>query len=157
MTKKLGVKIAISIIFCLTLGIASGLNTANAIGNWYQYIQKPSWNPPNWLFGPVWTLLYILMGIAAARVWHKSNTLKNKDLALFLFQFALNLAWSTIFFSWHNIGGAFLEIIGMWLAIVATILQFKKTDSLAGYLLIPYLIWVTFAAFLNYTIWTLNP
>lgn len=152
--KSLGVKILICVILCLTAGISSGLGTAGEIASWYAHIQKPDWNPPNWLFGPVWTILYIMMGVAVALVWHAGNN--KKAIALFCAQFLLNLCWSFIFFGLHQIDLAFIEIILMWGFIVATIFAFSKTNKLAAWLLVPYISWVTFASILNGTIWFLN-
>lgn len=153
--KSLGVKILICAILCLTAGIASGLGTAGEIASWYVNINKPSWNPPNWLFGPVWTILYIMMGVAVALVWHAGKNNK-KAIILFTVQFALNLCWSFIFFGLHQIGIAFIEIIIMWGFIVATIFAFSKINTKAAWLLVPYVSWVTFASILNGIIWFLN-
>lgn len=153
--KSLGLKVFICVIICLTAGIASGLGTANEIASWYNTIQKPNWNPPNWIFGPVWTTLYIMMGVAIALVWHSGN--KNKTaMMLFGIQFALNLCWSFIFFGLHEIGFALVEIIFMWGFIVATIVAFSRISKTAAWLLVPYISWVTFASILNGTIWALN-
>lgn len=153
--KSLWIKILICITGCLILGIASGFSTAGSIANWYVTIQKPTWNPPNWLFGPVWTLLYILMGISLALVWH-SATNNTKAITLFCIQFALNLSWSFIFFGLHQIGFAFIEIMVMLGFIIATIFAFSKINKTAAYLLLPYVSWVSFATILNGTIWFLN-
>ena len=104
-------------------------STVQSITNWFQYIKKPSWNPPDWLFGPVWTLLYILMGIALAFIWHSNHPAKNKAILLFAFQFALNLAWSFIFFNQHLIGWALAESLLMFVAIVLTIFSFYKINK----------------------------
>lgn len=154
--RTLGVKIVICITATLTLGIASGFSTVQSITNWFQYIKKPSWNPPDWLFGPVWTLLYILMGIALAFIWHSNHPAKNKAILLFAFQFALNLAWSFIFFNQHLIGWALAEILLMFVAIVLTIFSFYKINKTGASLLFPYLAWVVFASILNAAIWLLN-
>lgn len=154
--KNLYSKIAICIIVCVALGLLSGLSTVDAIKNWYQYINKPSWNPPNWLFAPVWTLLYILMGIAVALIWHSSNQNKKTAIGIFIVQFVLNLAWSFIFFNMHKIGWAFAEIIIMLFFISLTILLFYKINKTAAWLMLPYLCWVSFATVLNGAIWYLN-
>ena len=124
---------------------------------WYDSIQKPSWNPPSWVFGPVWSLLYTLMGIAAWLVW-KEVGFKNAKIAMVLFftQLILNGLWSHIFFGMQQIGWALVEIIILLIAIVATTIAFFRKRSLAGWLMAPYILWVAFATFLTYTIWTLN-
>lgn len=154
--KSLTSKIILCSLLCLTLGISSGFSTVDSITNWYQFIIKPSWNPPNWLFGPVWSLLYLLMGISVALIWHSQDSNKKNAIQLFIIQFALNLGWSFIFFNQHEIGWAFVEILIMLTAIILTILSFYKISKTAAYLLIPYLCWVSFASVLNGTIWFLN-
>lgn len=141
---------------CLILGIASGFSTTESIQNWYIFIKKPSWNPPNWIFGPVWTTLYICMGIALGIVWHNKHLLQKKAIIFFIFQFVLNLCWSAIFFNFHQLGLAFVEIIIMLFMIATTIYYFYQIKKVAGFLLIPYLLWVSFATILNGTIWQLN-
>ncbi len=142
---------------CLLSGFAGSSATLPEITGWYQQIQKPSWTPPDWIFGPVWTLLYILMGIAASRVWAKrKESSVFYPLALFLLQLALNTAWSFIFFGQHLLFWALIEILILLSAIALTWMSFRKIDSLAGYLFIPYLIWVIFATYLNAAIWWLN-
>ena len=147
----------ISIGVCLAVGAVSGLFTADAIPTWFTTIQKPSWNPPNWLFGPVWTTLYVLMGIAFFLVWRSPNS-ADKSRAMWAFgtQLVLNFFWSFIFFKQQNISGAFIEILFMLAAIVVTIVLFSKVNRTAAWLLAPYLAWVSFASFLNFTIWQLN-
>jgi translocator protein len=148
------VKIIISLIVCLSIGGLSGFLTTDAILNYYQTLNKPSWNPPNWLFGPVWTVLYLMMSIAIAIVWHQSG---NKTaMLLFGTQLVLNFFWSLIFFRWQSPGLALIEILAMLTFIVLTVLAFKKINTTAFYLMIPYLCWVSFATFLNFTIWRLN-
>lgn len=154
--KSLLVKILISTITTLTLGIASGFSTIQSIKDWYQFLIKPSFNPPNWIFGPVWTILYVMMGISLAMIWHASHIQKNRAILLFTIQFIFNLAWSFLFFNCHLLGIAFIEILLMGYFIVSTIISFYKINKVAAYLLIPYLCWVCFAAVLNGTIWFLN-
>lgn len=154
--KSLIVKIIICTSLCVLLGIASGFSTVDSISNWYQYLVKPSWNPPNWLFGPVWTTLYLLMGISVAMIWHSDNPAKKFAVRLFIIQFILNLAWSFIFFNMHLPGWAFAEILVMLLFIILTIISFYTINKTAACLLIPYLLWVSFATVLNGTIWYLN-
>jgi translocator protein len=156
MTQKLSVKIALSIITCVGLGLASGFSTIQSITDWYPSIQKPSWNPPNWLFGPTWTLLYTMMGIAFAMVWQANHTNKKVALTFFIVQFILNMLWSFLFFNMHATGIAFAEILIMVLLILITIINFYKINKNAAYLLVPYLCWVAFASVLNGTIWMLN-
>ena len=124
---------------------------------WYAGLQKPSWNPPSWLFGPAWSLLYILMAVAAWLVWREGGwKAQGRALRLFLLQWFLNALWTPLFFGLHRPGLAFAEIVLLWLAIVATLWSFWRARKLAGLLLVPYLAWVTFATVLNFTIWRLN-
>lgn len=153
---KLLLRIIICVTICLGLGIASGFSTASSISGWYQTIQKPSWNPPNWIFGPVWTVLYILMGIAAALVWNSRSPHRQTALVLFAVQFVLNILWSFIFFGLHNLPLALVEIILLTIFIALTIYWFLKINRLAAVLLLPYLMWVSFASSLTYTILILN-
>jgi tryptophan-rich sensory protein len=126
-------------------------------GEWYARLQKPAWNPPNWIFGPVWTVLYILMALAAWLVGRKGGGAgKQLALALFLLQLLLNALWSPLFFGLHNPGLAFANIVLLWLALSATLVTFWKVRVVAGALLAPYLAWVTFASVLNFTVWQLN-
>jgi len=150
--------LSVFIIGCELVGAISGLATAKAIPTWYQGLVKPSFNPPNWLFGPVWTLLYAMMGLAAWLIWSKGWQRADVRLALIIFgiQLALNFAWSFIFFANQNLGAALIEIIVMWLAIALTVVVFYKIDHRAAYLLLPYLAWVSFATLLNYSLWRLN-
>lgn len=126
-------------------------------GEWYAALHKPAWNPPNWIFGPVWTALYTMMGVAAWLVWRRGGWgAQAMPLALFLVQLVLNAAWSWLFFGLHRPGLAFAEIVLLWLAILATALAFRPVSAAAFWLLVPYLAWVTFAAVLNFTLWRLN-
>jgi len=154
--KKLLPKIILCVLLCVGLGVASGFSTIGSITGWYQTIQKPSWNPPNWLFGPVWTFLYVLMGIASALVWHSYHSLRKTALTFFIIQFVLNLLWSYIFFGRQNILLALADIILMWIMIMITIICFYRVNKTAAYLLIPYILWVSFATVLNYSIYVLN-
>lgn len=127
-------------------------------GEWYVSLKKPAWNPPGWIFGPVWTALYIMMAIAAWLVWRRGGfKVRRAALSLFLLQLLFNALWSPLFFGLHNPGLAFVDIVLLWLALLATIIQFWKVSVLAGSLLVPYLAWVTFASALNWTLWRLNP
>lgn len=127
-------------------------------GPFYKQLVRPEWAPPSSIFGPVWTILYILMGIAAWLVWRVGGFRAARSaLVLFLVQLALNALWSWLFFAWQRGGLAFADILLLWMLIVATIVLFWRVRPLAGVLLVPYLLWVTFASALNYAIWRLNP
>lgn len=126
-------------------------------GEWYKQLAKPSWTPPDQIFAPVWTILYILMAIAAWLVWRKAGfAAAALPLALFVIQLALNALWTWLFFGLEKPGFAFAEIVVLWVAIVLTVVAFWRQNSLAGALLVPYLAWVSFAAALNYCIWRMN-
>ena len=134
-----------------------GAFTASSVGSWYQTLQKPPFNPPDWVFAPVWTTLYIFMAIAAWLVWKPAGfKAAETPLSLFFVQLMLNVAWSWIFFGTHQPGWAFAEILVLWLAIVATTVAFFRCSKIAGWLLVPYLAWVIFAGALNFTIWRMN-
>lgn len=151
-------KLIISVAIPLVIGAIAGFFTGNAVNGWYAMANKPSFNPPNWVFAPAWTTLYILMGIALYIVW-KSNSDKDvKQVAIILFavQLALNFAWSFIFFYAQQPGWAFAEIIVLWVAIFMTITWFGKISSTAAWLLVPYISWVSFAALLNFYFWRIN-
>ena len=152
-------KIIICVAICLTVGYLSSIVTQSSIESWYPTIEKPSFNPPNWVFAPVWTLLFILMGIAAGLVWDKITTdkeLVKKGLLFFGVQLTLNALWSYLFFGLNNILLASIEIVLLLLIIYETYLIFKKIDKKASYLLIPYMLWVGFATILTITIYFLN-
>lgn len=152
-------KIIIMCVTCVVIGYLSGLFTREGVETWYQTIEKPSFNPPNAVFSPVWTALYIMMGVAAGLVWAKIETQREivrKALIFFWIQLALNALWSYIFFGLHNPFLALIEIVLLWLMIYETFVQFNKVNRIAGYLFIPYLLWVAFAAVLNGSIWWLN-
>jgi len=149
-------KAILSITICLAVGGISGYITADAIPDWYVNINKPSFNPPNWLFGPVWTTLYIMMGIAFFLIWKSHSPLKHKAMLIFSVQLILNFFWSILFFNFHLLGIALIEILCMWLFILLSIISFYPVSKVAAYLLIPYLLWVSFASVLNFAIWQLN-
>jgi len=150
--------LALWVLACLAVGGLGGRWTAPEIPGWYRALTKPSFNPPGWIFGPVWTTLYILMAIAAWRVTESTQSpSRTLGLALFVIQLALNLAWSWIFFHKHAIGMAALEVAILWCAIGATTLVFSRVSPTAAWLMAPYWTWVTFASVLNATIWRLNP
>ena len=149
--------VLISILIALAAGFIGNLLGMDAVVHWYSTLDKPSWNPPNWLFGPVWTLLYVLMGTAAYLVWEKTkDSARRSVLVIYGVQLVLNAAWSIIFFTFKQPALAFGEIILLWIAIVATIIVFWRIRPLAGVLLLPYLAWVSFASALNLSIWLLN-
>ncbi|MFD1603586.1 TspO/MBR family protein [Flavobacterium artemisiae] len=153
------VKIIIALIVCLAVGYSASLVTRPSVESWYPTLIKPIFNPPNWIFMPVWTLLYILMAVAAGLVWDKINTQSEKvkkALLFFLIQLILNAIWSYLFFGLKNPMLALVEIILLWLMIYETYLKFTKINKISAYLLIPYLAWVAFAAILNASIWWLN-
>ena len=153
------VKIAIALIVCLLVGYSASVVTRPSVETWYPTIVKPIFNPPNWIFMPMWTLLYILMAVAAGLIWDKikeQNEAVKKALAFFLIQLTLNAIWSYLFFGLKNPMLALIEIALLWLMIYETYLKFIKINKTAGYLLIPYLAWVAFAAILNASIWWLN-
>lgn len=131
--------------------------TMPSIPTWYASLNKPSFSPPNWLFGPVWTILYVLMAVSAFLIWQKGeNSQAKKALTFYFIQLTLNTLWSIIFFGWHNLGLAFAEIVFLWFFILLTMINFYKVKKLTGILFIPYILWVSFAAILNFAIWQLN-
>lgn len=151
------IALAICIAIPLITGGIASLVTSSNIESWHAYLEKPVFNPPNWLFGPVWTTLYILMGISLFIIWKKPDSAQRKSaLRLFFVQLLLNFAWSFIFFYFHQTGFAFLEIIVLWIAILLMIFSFHRLNRWAAYLQFPYLGWVTFASVLNGSIWYLN-
>ncbi len=149
-------KILICSTACLLLGSLSGIATGEAVNGWYAQINKPSWNPPNWLFGPVWTLLYLLMGAAFALVWNGQGKSKRMALSLFILQFVLNLLWSFLFFKMARMDWALIEILLLLVFITLTISAFSKINRTAAILMIPYLLWVGFASLLNASLYFLN-
>ena len=152
-------RILVVVVTCLAIGYFSGIVTRSAIITWYPTLVKPSFNPPNWIFAPVWSMLYIMMGVAAGLVWnridHEKETVKNA-LIFFAVQLGLNALWSFLFFGLKNPLLAGVEIVILWLMIYETYTKFAKINNIAGYLLLPYLLWVSFAMALNGSIWWLN-
>lgn len=145
-------KLIISILITQGSGLFGSLATASSVKSWYVTdVVKSRLNPPSWVFAPVWTLLFLLMGISLYRIWQKKG-----DLFWFWTQLLLNIIWSYLFFGFRSPTLAFYEILVLWLTILITIVKFKKVDLLASRLLWPYLAWVTFASILNYTIMVLN-
>jgi tryptophan-rich sensory protein len=174
-------KLFISVIVCQLAGVLGSIFTAPAIGSWYASLNKPFFNPPNWIFAPAWILLYFLMGISLYLVWKNNwkiqvpaeqtgkkawNPLSTKlwigswkeenAVAIFVLQLVLNALWSVIFFGLKMPGLAFFEILMLWFAILYTIINFYRISKTASYLLIPYILWVSFATVLNYFVWMLN-
>lgn len=152
-------RIALVVTTCLVIGYLSSLVTKESIISWYPTINKPVFNPPNWIFAPVWTMLYVMMGVAGGMIWNKLETDQQnvkKAFTFFIIQLGLNALWSYLFFGLHNPFLALIEIILLWLMIFETYNQFKKIDKIAAYLLLPYLAWVSFATILNASIWWLN-
>lgn len=151
-------KLVTAIAVCELAGVIGSIFTVPALSAWYANLAKPELAPPNWVFGPVWTSLFALMGIAAFLVWQKGLERREVKIALgiFLGQLALNTFWSVIFFGLQNPGGALIEIAVLWTMILWTIIAFYKISRPATYLLLPYILWVSFAAYLNYAIWSLN-
>jgi tryptophan-rich sensory protein len=136
---------------------AASLGAVFTPGEWYAGLQKPSWNPPGWLFGPVWTLLYTLMAVAAWLVWQQGGWAKQgRALRMFCIQLALNALWTPLFFGLRWPALALAEMVLLWLAIAATLVLFARVRRLAAWLLAPYLLWVSFAASLNFALWRLN-
>ncbi len=144
------------IAVCIGVGASASWVTAQSVSVWYPTLIKPVWNPPAAVFGPVWTVLYILMGIAGWMAWTSGSAVRRKSMTPFAIQLVLNAVWSFLFFGMRQPGWAAIEIILLWLAIVWTVMAFRKVRAVAATLLLPYLLWVTFAAALNITIWRLN-
>ncbi len=179
--KKNAVKLIISILICEFAGAIGSIFTAPAIQSWYYFLNKPSFSPPSWLFAPVWTILFLLMGISLYLVWSKdflanvpaneaqkkawnplsgklwSGTWREENAALiFVLQLVLNILWSVLFFGLKSPGMALVEILMLWFAILYAIVNFYRISKPAAYLLLPYILWVSFAAFLNFAIWRIN-
>jgi tryptophan-rich sensory protein len=145
------------IAVCLAVSGAGALVTNTSVKEWYPTLNKPSWNPPSWVFGPVWTTLYVMMAIAAWLIWRERGFAGARGaLGLFAFQLALNAAWSPLFFGLRNPLAGLIDIVPLCAAILATMISFWKIVPLAGVLLLPYWLWVCFATALNFTIWRMN-
>jgi tryptophan-rich sensory protein len=147
--------LAVFLTICLGVMAIGGAITSTTVGTWYQTLAKPAFAPPDWVFGPVWTTLYIMMAIAGWLAWRRAG-LRNPALSLFFAQLALNLAWSGLFFGMRWIGLAFIEILILWIAIAMTMRVFWGIDRIAAVLFVPYLVWVGYAAALNGAIWAIN-
>ncbi len=156
--KRKSIYILISVLICLAAGFLGSLATQSSVNNWYLTINKPSFNPPNWVFAPVWTSLFILMGIATGLVWSRGFHHRWVKTALYHFglQLLLNISWSLVFFGLKEIFGALIIVVGLFILLLFTFKWFKVVDSKAAYLLIPYIAWVGFASVLNFSIWQLN-
>lgn len=153
------VKLVISIVACQCAGIIGSVFTTPAIPTWYATLQKPAFTPPNWLFAPAWITLYLLMGIAAFLIWRVGleNRRVRTALIIFLVQLVLNSLWSVVFFGMQSPLYGVIVIIVLWLAILLTMLKFARIASAAAWLMLPYILWVSFASALNISIWLLNP
>ncbi len=152
------IKLVICIGVCLAAGFIGSIFTNTSIPTWYTTLEKPSFNPPNWLFAPVWTILFILMGISAFLVWRVGLSEPNVKMALIIFiiQLILNTSWSVAFFGLRSPIAGLIVIVVLWIAILLTILSSAKVSITAGILLIPYILWVSFAGILNASIYILN-
>ena len=148
-------QLTVCIAVCMAAGLVGSLWTTPALRPWYASLTKPVWTPPNWLFGPVWTVLYFMMALAGWIVWRKIG-LASAPMYLFFIQLGFNCAWSGIFFRLRSPGAGFAEIVLLWFAILATLVDFWRTAPAAGWLFVPYLIWVSYALALNFSIWRLN-
>ena len=153
------VRLIISIVACQCAGIVGSVFTTRTIPTWYAALQKPPFTPPNWLFAPAWITLYLLMGISAFLVWRTGleNRETRRALVVFLVQLVLNALWSIAFFGLQSPLYGLIAIIALWIAILLTILKFFRISTIAGAIMLPYILWVTFAAALNTSIFTLNP
>jgi len=151
-------KLIVSILICQGAGLVGSVFTSPAIPTWYATLQKPSFDPPNWVFAPVWILLFLLMGISLYLIWSKRLEDKKVKIAIVIFgsQLVLNILWSFLFFGFKSPLYAFIEIIILWLAILVTIISFYRISKTAAYLLLPYILWVSFASVLNFSIMILN-
>jgi tryptophan-rich sensory protein len=149
----------LAVVACEAAGAVAGWATRTSVETWYPTLAKPWFTPPDWLFAPVWIVLYAMMGVAAALVWTSaaaSDSARRQAVGVFAGQLVLNVAWSLVFFGAQQIGGGLVVIAGLWLAIAATVDRFARIHRLAAWLLAPYLLWVTYAAALNVGIWALN-
>lgn len=155
---KKGTQLTFSLLLPLAVGYSASLFTIPEIDGWYRGLQKPSWSPPNSVFAPVWTSLYILMGLASFIFWNKVSIIRQSRLGtlFYLAQLVFNFCWSLIFFRLHQPGWALADIALLWISIIITIFLFGRVSKLAAWLLVPYLCWVSFAAALNYSIWKFN-
>jgi benzodiazapine receptor len=153
------VKLVVSLVACQCAGAIGSIFTTPAIPTWYATLEKPSFNPPNWLFAPAWITLYLLMGVAAFLIWRQGLSHKGVRAALivFLVQLVLNALWSVVFFGLQSPLWGVVVILALWVAILLTILRFFRLSTAAGSLMLPYILWVSFAAVLNIALFVLNP
>jgi len=152
------VALVLFVALCLGIGALGASVTATSVDTWYAGLVKPSFNPPDEVFGPVWTVLYVLMGVAAWRVWRSADRDTTRGpLTLFALQLAINLGWSVVFFGLHKIASAVATIVVLDVAVLVTMLAFRAVDQVAALLMLPYVAWVAFATLLNVAIWRLNP
>lgn len=150
-------KLILCIALPLAVGAAGGFATATNVDTWYTTLEKPAFNPPNWLFGPVWTTLYLLMGIGLFRILsHRPSQLRRQCVVVFGIQLFLNFWWSFLFFAFHLVGWAFVEIVLIWISVLSMILVWRRLDPVASWMQVPLLLWVTFASVLNGAIFVLN-
>lgn len=149
--------LAAFVALCFGAAALGGLVTAESVTTWYPTLNKPAFNPPDWVFGPAWTLLYLMIAVAGWRAWRASRTVGARPaMALYAVQLVLNVAWSFIFFGARSIGFALAEIVLLLTMIVINLVMFWRVDRLAGWLLVPYAAWVSFASILNFALWRLN-
>jgi benzodiazapine receptor len=141
---------------CFGAALIGSTFTARSVGDWYAGLSKPAWTPPNSVFGPVWSLLYVMMAVAAWLVWRRHGLSASAAMTLFAVQLVLNVAWSALFFGLRMPGAAFAEILLLWCLLVATAVAFWRAVPAAGWLMLPYAAWVTFASALNLAIWRMN-
>lgn len=155
---KQAVRLLVSILVCLSAGAVGSIFTRTSIAEWYEFLNKPVFTPPNWVFSPIWIILYVLMGVSASFVWEKGIALSEvkRTLGVFILQLALNALWSAVFFGTRSIAGGLVVIILLWLAIIWTIIRFSSISKTAAVLLIPYITWVSFALMLNVSLAILN-
>ena len=152
-------KLIVSILIVFLAGAVGTVFTLKEITGWYAYLPKPSWTPPNWAFGPVWSTLYVLMGISLFLIWREGLNRKDVQIAIIVFavQLAINVIWSLVFFGTHNIFGGLVLVLILWVAILVNIIVFYRISKPAGLILIPYIVWVTIASYLNYSVLILTP
>jgi benzodiazapine receptor len=151
-------RLILSIAVCQLAGIIGSFFTMPQIPTWYATLEKPAFGPPNWLFGPVWVVLYLFMGIAMFLIWRQGTKSMHvtSALSIFIVQLLLNVLWSVVFFGLKSPVGGLVVIVLLWIAVLATIIRFRKVSEIASMLLIPYILWVTFAAILNFALFRLN-
>jgi tryptophan-rich sensory protein len=154
---KSWIGLAVFLVICFGAATIGGWFTSSSVNDWFRTLAKPSWNPPNWVFGPVWTVLYATMAIAAWLIWRQHGLpAATAPLTVFLLQLILNVAWSGFFFGLQNPKLAFFEILFLWASILITIVTFANFRALSAWLMVPYLLWVSYAVALNFAIWRLN-